>query len=217
METDNFEEEGGLFQRLKESPRTVSALIIILIVAAAIYAFSGEDVDNLAEESSEEVAVTEEGGATIEENNEEGEVVTGEGEEVASISEEATEKEGKVAAGNSVKDEEVVAQPSIKELPKAERTDQGFKEVAQAGDGVTHLARRATDRWLSENQADYSVSAEHRIFIEDYIQNQLGGEPLELGGSKTISFDLIKEAVTAAGQLNEQQLQNLSQYVSVLN
>lgn len=212
MESDNFEEQGGLIQRLKESPRTVSALIIILIVAAAIYAFSGEDTDNQAEDTKEEVAVTEEGEAALEEastDQQEGTVVAGNDEDV---SEEAIDKTAKVAAGTDV----TSGQPSSDELPKAERTDQGFVEVAQAGDGITHLARRATNRWLEENQAGYSVSAEHRIFIEDYIQNQLGTERLELGGSQTISFDLLKEAVAAAGQLNDQQLQNLSQYISVL-
>lgn len=218
MESDNFEEQGGLLQRLKESPRTVSALIIILIVAAAIYAFSGKEADNSAEDVNEETAVTEEGETITEEganDQGEGEVIAGEGEEIASISEETTEKEARVAAGTNVQDV-TSTQPSLDELPKAERTDQGYVEIAQAGDGVTHLARRATNRWLAENQAGYSVSDEHRIFIEDYIQNQLGTGWLELGGSQTISFDLIKEATAAAGQLDDQQLQNLTQYVSVL-
>lgn len=212
MESDNFEEQGGLLQRLKESPRTVSALIIILIVAAAIYAFSGEETDNSVEDVNEGVAVTDEEEVAAEESD----VIAEEGEEVAVISEETTEKEARVAAGTNVQDVTSV-QPSLDELPKAERTDQGYVEVAQAGDGITHLARRATNRWLAENQAGYSVSDEHRIFIEDYIQNQLGSGQLELGGSQTISFDLIKEAVAAAEQLNEQQLQNLTQYISVLS
>lgn len=212
MESDNFEEQGGLLQRLKESPRTVSALIIILIVAAAIYAFSGEETDTSVEDVNEGVAVTEEEEVAAEESD----VIAEEGEEIASIPEETTENKARVAAGTNVQDVTSV-QPSSDELPKAERTDQGYVEVAQAGDGITHLARRATNRWLTENQAGYSVSDEHRIFIEDYIQNQLGSGQLELGGSQTISFDLIKEAVAAAEQLNEQQLQNLTQYISVLS
>jgi hypothetical protein len=203
MESDNFEEQGGLLQRLKESPRTVSALIIILIVAAAIYAFSGEEVDTAIEDVNEEVAVTEEG-----------DVVVGEDEEVVVATEEIIEDSARVAAGINVNDT-TLKQPSSEELPKAQRTDQGYVEIAQAGDGITHLARRATNRWLEENQVEYSISNEHRIFIEDYIQNQLGSGPLELGGSQTISFDLISEAIAAAGQLDEQQLQNLTQYVGV--
>ncbi len=40
-DTDDTNESGNWLDRIKQSPRTVSALIIILIVAAAIYAFSG--------------------------------------------------------------------------------------------------------------------------------------------------------------------------------
>jgi hypothetical protein len=59
MANGNLEEEGGFIQRVKESPRTVSALIIILIVAAAIYAFSGEETgQRVAQQGNEETAVT---------------------------------------------------------------------------------------------------------------------------------------------------------------
>jgi hypothetical protein len=103
-----------------------------------------------------------------------------------------------------------------RELPQAQRTPEGFMEVAQAGDGYTHLARRAATRWLSENQAGYAVTDEHRIYIEDYIQNHLGTSGLEIGDSHTVTFELIREAVAEAGQLNETQLRNLSQYTSAL-
>ena len=52
---DDFEDDnGGILKRLKESPRTVSALIIILIVAAAIYAFSGDGDQSQADISADE-------------------------------------------------------------------------------------------------------------------------------------------------------------------
>jgi hypothetical protein len=88
--------------------------------------------------------------------------------------------------------------------------------VAQPGEGYTHLARRAATQWLSENQTDFAVTDEHRIYIEDYIQNQLGTEGLEIGHSHTITYDMIREAVEAAQGLNEAQLKNLSQYTSAL-
>jgi len=71
-------------------------------------------------------------------------------------------------------------------------------------------------RWLGENQVNFAVTDEHRIYIEDYIQNQIGSEALELGETRLITFALVQEAVEAAGQLNEKQLQNLSQYTSAL-
>ena len=82
--------------------------------------------------------------------------------------------------------------------------------------GITHLARKATTRWLSENQAGYAVTDEHRIYIEDFIQNSLGTEGLALGETRTTTFEMVAEAVTMANELSESQLQNLSQYTAVL-
>ena len=104
---------------------------------------------------------------------------------------------------------------STMDLPESEKTNEGYKEVAQAGDGITHLARRATGKWLTENTAGYEITDEHKIYIEDYIQNRLGSEGLMLGETRTVSFDMIAEAVEAAGELSEKQLQNLSQYTYV--
>ncbi len=180
MEDNRGPGEGSFLDRIKESPRTVSALIIILIVAAAIYAFSGEEASTTAPRTAESTP---------------------------------REPQPQVAA-------EVTPDQSIEEqaasLPTAQRTDEGYVEAAQAGDGFTHLARRAATRWLSENQAGYAVSAEHRIYIEDYIQNRLGTRYLALGEEQTIAFDLVREAVAAAGELNEQQLRNLTKYTSAL-
>jgi len=208
MEDNDWQEEGGLIDRIKESPRTVSALIIILIVAAAIYAFSGDEgqVGESGEvaEVAEEEMMNEEGEVTGEELDEEGIEIDGTTGEV---------RQGKVAADKSIGKE--AAKQEVK-LPKARRTDKSFVEVAEAGNGVTHLARRASARWLSENQAGYAVTDEHRIFIEDYVQNKLGTNGLALGEEVEISFDLIAEAVEAAKELNEMQLKNLSQYTYVL-
>lgn len=189
-------------QRLKESPRTVSALIIILIVAAAIYAFSG-DRQQGAVEVGEEVTPASDEVAAVNDIEETGEV--SEGEVTATP----------VATPEAV-DQQTLTEES-KSLPEATKTDRGYTEVAQANDGITHLARRAATRWLSENNAGYQVTNEHRIYIEDYIQNRVGTEGLNLNETRTINFELIQEAVAAAGNLNEQQLRNLSQYTAALS
>ncbi len=189
------ESDGGLLARVKESPRTVSALIIILIVAAAIYAFSGEQPQEPAGTIDEEVALGTEGLLEDEEVLEE--------EMVKST------RTPQVAAATFAQ--------QVQELPPAQKVAEGYVETAQPGDGITHVARRATIRWLAENTADYEVTKEHRIYIEDYIQNRIGTQGLALGEVQSISFDLIKEAVTAAKQLNEQQLKNLGKYTHALD
>jgi len=200
MEEDNLDGEGGLMQRLRESPRTVSALIIILIVAAAIYAFSGDENSQVSGDLGGEPGATE--------TSQEGEVA---------VTADDADKEGQVAAETTADaDEEVMEEEEEVVLPEPERTSSSYVEVAEAGNGATHLARKAATRWLSENQASYEVTAEHRIYIEDYIQKKMGSPRLSLGETQEIGFDLISEAVAKAGELNKSQLQNLSQYTAAL-
>lgn len=201
-EDDDEKGEGGFLQRLKESPRTVSALIIILIVAAAIYAFSGEQPQQ-GEQPTGEATPTEEAQATEQPQE------TGEFEEVV-----PEETAAAPAATPQVVEQRELQQQS-RALPEARKTQEGYVEVAQTGDGITHLARRATTRYLSENRVAYSVTNEHRIYIEDYIKDQIGSRPLALGEELTITFDQVKEAVSAAEQLTDAQIQNLTKYSTV--
>ncbi len=177
----------GLWQRLKDSPRTVSALIIILVIAAAIYAFSGSD-QNTPEIASYEV--------------------------VEDVSPRPGDVEVDLVTPVPVARETL--ETDRESLPAAEETGEGFVEKAEAGNGVTHLARRAATRYLAEHSPSYELTNEHRIYIEDYIQKKLGSPRLEVGEVHTISFALIQEAVEAAGQLSPQQLKNLSKYTYAL-
>lgn len=180
MTNEVNQDEGSIVERIKESPRTVSAVIIILIVAAAIYAFSGDDLNTPSIEETEQPS---------EENISNKEVA-------------GSTNENSMA--------EII-------LPEPEKTAEGFMEVAQPGEGLTHLARRATTKWLSENKSDYDVTDEHRIYIEDYMQKKLGNGLMQIGQTETVTFDLINEAIASASELNESQLQNLSQYTYVLH
>lgn len=216
-ESTNESDSPGFFDRIKESPRTVSALIIILIVAAAIYAFSGEPNQGGEElANNNEPAVTEEDGA-MDIADDSDEDVTDEADETTApqATPATTPAQPTVAPGEKVSAQQL--QEMNRALPPVERADQAYVEAAQAGDGITHLARRATTRWLAENNAGYEITNEHRIYIEDYIQNKLGSDRLSVGETRTISFDLVAEAVKSAGELNGTQLNNLSHYTVALN
>jgi hypothetical protein len=203
----------GLAQRIKESPRTVSALIIILIVAAAIYAFSSPNANQTpSPESAAPVAETTE--ADNEEEGEEEAIQTRAPEASVSRTSPAVSR-APVAARHTLTPEQLRDQASS--LPEASRSDSGYVEVAQAGDGITHLSRRAATRWLAENEAGYDVTDEHRIYIEDYIQNRIGTSQLSIGETHDISFDLVKEAVESAKTLTDAQLTNLGQYTHALH
>ena len=195
-DADDTNESGNWLDRIKQSPRTVSALIIILIVAAAIYAFSG----NKQQTDNEQVANTSPTPAASE-----------------SV-QPAANPTSTQAAGNPAPTQvsQQDLQKAASSLPTEQKTASAYVETAQKGDGLTHLARRATTRYLSENSAGYTVTNEHRIFIEDYVRKHVPKGHVMIGSTHEISFDLLKDAVTKAGQLNDKQLHHLTKYTHVL-
>jgi hypothetical protein len=222
MESSN-DNNSNFIDRLKESPRTVSALIVILIVAAAIYAFSG---DQSPSQTDTDIPIIENTPVPTDRASNDAREAT-EGSELADATVQVNDTpistpalQTKEAPAPLVA-REPLTRESLRELadrlPSAERNEQGFIETTGAGEGITHLARRASTRWLVENDPGYSLTNEHRIYIEDYIQKRIGAEMLEIGETRAVSFDLISEAVAAAGELNENQLQNLTQYTYALS
>jgi hypothetical protein len=87
-----------------------------------------------------------------------------------------------------------------------------YLEIAESGEGITHLARRALKEYLQEKPQDFQVTPEHKVYIEDYIAKKLGGGWLKLGEKLEISDNLIKEAIEKAGTLTPIQLENLTRY-----
>lgn len=187
MEYETNQPQASVWQRLKDSPRTVSALIIILVIAAAMYAFSGPDQQPEAGPAEGEEARM---------------------EETAAMRDEAVEAPAELTQDTLKSQSEA--------LPEAEVSLESYTEAAQAGDGTTHLARRAATRYLADKPLSYAVTNEHRIYIEDYVQKKIGAARLEVGDERSIPFALIEEAVEAAGELSPAQLKNLSKYTSAL-
>ncbi len=89
-----------------------------------------------------------------------------------------------------------------------------YSQVAERGEGLTHLARKATTAYMSDK--GIQLTDEERIYVEDYIQKELqrekGTTVVEIGETVDISPDLIEEAVNSADNLTAEQLNNLSQY-----
>lgn len=102
------------------------------------------------------------------------------------------------------------------EMKEAQVQKKHYREVAGKGEGLTHLARRALKKYLSEHPQNFTVTPEHKIYIEDYIAKSLGYRWLKLGEEVEFSEDLIQEALSKAETLSPSQLQNLSQYVPLV-
>ena len=87
-----------------------------------------------------------------------------------------------------------------------------YLETAQTGEGITHLARRTLGKYLQTNPQDFEVTAEHKIYIEDYLAKSMGDRWLNLGENIEFSETLLKEAIGKAKDLTPEQLQNLTQF-----
>lgn len=101
-------------------------------------------------------------------------------------------------------------------LPSPEPTGEYIFE-AQKGEGVTHVARRAVSKYISEKEIGMEMTAEHRIYAEDYIQKHIGQDFLKLGEKVNISESLVREAVEKSQELTESQLENLKQFSQLVN
>ncbi len=91
-------------------------------------------------------------------------------------------------------------------------TETSFVEQAEAGNGTTHLARRALAHYLEKNP-DSSLTAEHKVYIEDYLRKNVGyAGAVTTKTSVDFSKTLIHQAIEKSKTLNDKQLQNLKKY-----
>ena len=189
----NFDEEGTsekVKAWIQENLRVIVSVFIVAAIALGIYSYSDRSVP------TDETTVVDE-----------------------MISSEATEKEDTEAAvettdeiGSAPKEqEEKVVAPVVEPSRETEAT---FVETAAKGEGLTHLARKAAAHYLEKN-ADSSLTAEHKVYIEDYLRKQVGNKGgVQIGTSVEFSKDLIRDAISQSKTLNERQLKNLEKYSS---
>lgn len=111
-------------------------------------------------------------------------------------------------------EEETLSDQVIEIVPAGRKENDSIVEKAAAGDGVTHLARRALKDYLKDNPQE--MTNEHKIYVEDYLKDEIGSHPLEIGDEIAFSEDLIKEAIDASMQLTPEQLKNLEQYSALV-
>lgn len=94
----------------------------------------------------------------------------------------------------------------------SQETETSFIETAERGNGTTHLARRALAHYLEKN-ADSSLTAEHKVYIEDYLRKNISFQgTVTTKTSIEFSKDLINQGIEKSKTLNDSQLQNLKKY-----
>jgi hypothetical protein len=211
-ETPEVQEDlgsGGKFKNwLQDNIRIILSVLIVVAIAAGIYSYSKRAETPIGQEeiAMEEIEqMEEEDAVTIigEDADVDAEEMDAEDEEVVIIEEEEDIQTEDVRVSEDVSE----SQTSI-----SEETDTAFIQTAVRGDSVTTLARKALRNYL-EKSNDSSLTAEHKIYIEDYMRKQMnysGG--LQVDDKLTFSKTLIEEAIGQAKTLNDSQLENLKKY-----
>jgi len=124
------------------------------------------------------------------------------------------------------KSETADKQPQLKVIEKVSDENQNPREVrtendkiivtAKKGEGYTHLARRALAQYIKTTGAQ-DLQAEHKIFIEDYLQKKIENKSgVKVGAEVGFSQNQIQQAIDQALALGAAQLNNLHQYVQLV-
>ena len=169
MNESNRDEDDPLFEEtsssevgtwLQENLRVIVSVFIVGAIALGIYSYS---------QRTETVSIDEIDESEISETLENTDATTPENTNTA-------EETRKVLA-------EIPAEMSLE-------TEDSFVETAVAGEGTTHLARRALANSLEKNP-DSSLTSEHKIYIEDYLRKHVGQKQVHVGTSVEFSKSLI--------------------------
>lgn len=192
------------------------AILILIIIAIGGFAILRSDAElnfdflrgEITPENQEEVE-DEEGIQLEDEEETDVEEVDEDHEEDEDVDEPAEEDTDLVHYEEEEDDVEILAEEEATDY-----TGPTYRATAEPGDGLTHVARRAYQGHIQSRGNGDGLTAEHEVFIEDYIQKNLDHDTgwLQLGETVEIPESLIDEAIEEAHELTEDQLQNLSQY-----
>lgn len=107
--------------------------------------------------------------------------------------------------------------PNTAPPPPVQIEGEQFKVRAGRGEGITHMARRATQEYLSRNSIGFTVTKEHKVYVEDYLKRKIleqrsGRRGIEVNEEITFPNELVKEAIASAQNLSDAQLKRLAVY-----
>jgi hypothetical protein len=211
-ETPEVQEDlggGGKFKNwLQDNIRIILSVLIVVAIAAGIYSYSKRTEVPIGEEeiAIDEFMEEEEDAVTIIGDDDEDQM---EADEIAmddSVTISEAEEDSKI--------DEVIINDQVEESQTAisEETDEAFIESAARGDSRTTLARKALRNYLEKNN-DSSLTAEHKIYIEDYLQKTVGHTSgVNVGTQISFSKTHIRDAIEKSKTLTESQLNNLTKY-----
>ncbi len=193
------EETQGFKQWFQDNLRIIISVAIVVIIAGGIYSYSKRSETSIVADQEEQSDVVGKIAGTADEDSGEPAVVE-EGVKAETPKQEEAKKE------------EVKTQDRTSSIATSQETEKSFVETAVRGDGTTKLARRALANYLEKNP-DSSLTAEHKIYIEDYLRKRVANKgKVNIGTSVEFEKSLIQDAISKSKNLNEKQLQNLHKY-----
>ena len=114
-------------------------------------------------------------------------------------------------ADNGEKKEDSSKNENQSNSPLVSYGEQFVEVKATKGDGLTHLARRATSEYISHNNIS-DLTPGQRVYIEDYMRRRVKNVRVLPGVS--VKFDLknFEDAVTKAKSLSDEQKKHLEKF-----
>jgi len=211
MSNEDFEsqEELGMGGKIKnwvqDNIRIIISVLIVVVIAGGIYSYSNRTQEIVYDD---ELALEDEFNI----DQEEEEITEDQMMEEEETQPTETEVEEDVQVNENPA--ETATEPEVENEPEiiSEETADSFVETAVAGDGKTHLARKALASYLEKNN-DSELTAEHKIYIEDFLRKNVdhtGG--VRVGNQISFSKNLIRDAVEKSKTLTDNQLNNLKKY-----
>lgn len=183
-------------QWFQDNLRILISILIVILIAGGIYSYSkrSEAPINQNENSS---APTEETNNQVNQENKNTTKTVPE--------EKKTEKK--------VEKKTTATEKKASSVATSQETEKSFIETASKGDSQTKLARVALANFLEKNP-DSSLTAEHKIYIEDYLRKNVHfNKRVYVGTSIEFSKSLIKKSIAKSKTLTSNQLKNLHKYV----
>lgn len=182
---------------IQENLRVIVSVFIVAAIALGIYSYS-QRTQTIADNSTDPLIETRGGSDETTTTNKNASVSSPSDQDDNTVRSSQSDAETRKAV-------EVTAELS-------QETDTSFIEKAEKGNGATHLARRALAQYLEKN-VDSSLSAEQKVYIEDYLRKNVDFKgSLTPGASIEFSKALISQGIEKSKTLNDRQLQNLKKY-----
>jgi hypothetical protein len=185
------EELEGVNSWLRDNLRIIISIIIVVAIAGGVYSYSKRN--QTATDKVNRIASEQTG-------DEQGKIEIKEGEE------------GTASAKSEEQQKSAAQKQQVAPAGTSQETDGSFVETAGKGDSQTKLARRALANYLEKNP-DSGLTAEHKIYIEDYLRKHSGFKGgVHIGTSMEFSKDLVNKAIEGSKNLSDKQLENLHKY-----